>query len=36
VPYPGFGKAEGFWTSTVVMLGISFGLYVIFRRKDWL
>jgi len=36
VPYPGFGKAEGFWTSTVIMVGISFGLYVIFRRKDWL
>jgi magnesium transporter len=36
VPYPGFGKVEGFWTSTVVMVAISLGLYVIFRRKDWL
>jgi magnesium transporter len=36
VPYPGFGKVEGFWTSTVVMVGISLSLYVIFRRKEWL
>jgi magnesium transporter len=36
VPYPGFGKVEGFWTSTVIMFGISLSLYVIFRRKDWL
>ena len=36
VPYPGFGKVEGFWTSTVVMVGISVCLYVIFRRRDWL
>ena len=36
VPYPGFGKMEGFWTSAVVMVGISLCLYVIFRRKDWL
>ena len=36
VPYPGFGKVEGFWTSTVVMVGISLSLFVIFRRKEWL
>jgi magnesium transporter len=36
VPYPGFGKIEGFWASTVVMVGISVCLYVIFRRRDWL
>jgi magnesium transporter len=36
VPYPGFGHAAGFWTSTLVILGMSALLYVIFRRKGWL
>ena len=36
VPYPDFGKIAGFWTSTLIMVGLSLTLYVIFRRKDWL
>jgi magnesium transporter len=36
VPYPGFGQPWGFWTSTLVTLGASGMLYVIFRRKGWL
>jgi Mg2+ and Co2+ transporter CorA len=36
VPYPGFGHTAGFWTSTLVILGMSAFLYVIFRRKEWL
>jgi magnesium transporter len=36
VPYPGFGKAWGFWVSTVVIIGGSVALYTAFRRKDWL
>ena len=36
VPYPGFGKVAGFWTSTVIVFGLSLTLYVIFRRKEWL
>lgn len=36
VPYPGFGQPTGFWTSTCITLGLSVGLYVVFRRKDWL
>ena len=36
VPYPGFGHASGFWTSTAVTIGASVILYVIFRRKEWL
>jgi magnesium transporter len=36
VPYPGFGHPIGFWTSTLVTIGASAVLYVIFRRKDWL
>jgi magnesium transporter len=36
VPYPGFGHVWGFWTSILIMAGLSIGLYVIFRRKEWL
>jgi len=36
VPYPGFGTHVGFWTSTLVTIGLSAVLYVVFRRKDWL
>jgi magnesium transporter len=36
VPYPGFGKIIGFWTSTLIMVALSVGLYVVFRRKEWL
>lgn len=36
VPYPGFGQPIGFWTSTIVTVGLSATLYAVFRRKDWL
>ena len=36
VPYPGFGQPAGFWTSTVITIGLSALLYIVFRRKDWL
>ncbi|MEU6148793.1 magnesium transporter CorA family protein [Actinosynnema sp. NPDC047251] len=36
VPYPGFGEAWGFWVSTAAMLLMSGGLYVTFKRRDWL
>jgi magnesium transporter len=36
VPYPGFGAHWGFWVSTMVMVAIAAGLYVLFRRKDWI
>jgi magnesium transporter len=36
VPYPGFGTHAGFWTSTIVTVGTSAALYVIFRRRNWL
>ena len=36
VPYPGFGQPIGFWTSTIVTMGLSATLYAVFRRKDWL
>jgi magnesium transporter len=36
VPYPGFGHRMGFWTSTLVIIALSGGLYAIFKRKGWL
>ncbi|HEX6498879.1 MAG TPA: magnesium transporter CorA family protein [Micromonosporaceae bacterium] len=36
VPYPGYGHAVGFWTSTAVIIGLSGLLYLIFKRKEWL
>jgi magnesium transporter len=36
VKYPGIGTSWGFWVSTLVMLVIAAGLYVLFRRKDWI
>jgi magnesium transporter len=36
VPYPGFGAHWGFWVSTTVTIVTAVGLYVIFRRKDWI
>jgi magnesium transporter len=36
VPYPGFGTTAGVITSTVLIVGLAVGLFVLFRRKDWL
>lgn len=36
VPYPGFGLPSGVITSTVLIGILSFGLYVLFRKRDWL
>lgn len=36
VPYPGSGNAWGVVASTALMFVLSAGLYVIFRRRDWL
>ncbi len=36
VPYPGFSSQVGFWTSTGIMVALSVGLYIAFRRRDWL
>lgn len=36
VPYPGFDKQWGFALSVGAILLIAAGLYVMFRRKDWL
>jgi magnesium transporter len=36
VPYPGFGQHAGVVTSTVLLVVLSSGLYVLFKRLDWL
>jgi magnesium transporter len=36
VPFPGFGQAWGFVVSTVAIVVVGVGLYVLFRRRDWL
>jgi magnesium transporter len=36
VPYWGFGEAAGFWTSNILIVGISGILYWTFKKRDWL
>ncbi|HKO85442.1 MAG TPA: magnesium transporter CorA family protein, partial [Actinomycetota bacterium] len=36
VPYPGFGKPLGVFTSTALIVILSGGLYLLFKRLDWL
>jgi magnesium transporter len=36
VPFPGFASQAGVIVSATLMLGVSVGLYLIFRRNDWL
>jgi magnesium transporter len=36
IPYPGYQSWTGVVASTVVILGIAFGLFVVFKRKDWI
>jgi magnesium transporter len=36
VPYPGSGEGSGVIWSTLLILGVSAGLFFIFRRNDWL
>jgi magnesium transporter len=36
VPYPGFGHDWGVYASLALMVLASLGLYILFRRRDWL
>jgi magnesium transporter len=36
LPYPGFARTSGLVMSTLLIVVISTGLYVTFKRKDWL
>ncbi|HET7398120.1 MAG TPA: magnesium transporter CorA family protein, partial [Intrasporangium sp.] len=36
VPYPGFQQPAGLWLSVVLIVGMSIGLYAVFRRRGWI
>jgi magnesium transporter len=36
VPYPGYGHWSGFVVSSAVMVALSVGLFMVFRRRDWI
>ncbi|GGN02190.1 magnesium transporter CorA [Lentzea pudingi] len=36
VPYPGFEQKWGVWVSTLGIFGLSYFLYLMFKRRDWL
>ena len=36
LPYPGFGHESGFITSSALIVILSTGLYLAFKRRDWL
>jgi magnesium transporter len=36
VPYPGFAQPSGFILSAVIIAGLALGLYISFKRRDWL
>jgi magnesium transporter len=36
VPYPGFGKPWGVWVAAALVVSLSGGLYVVFKRRGWL
>ncbi len=36
VPYPGFGQTSGFVGSVVIVVGLAIGLYISFKRREWL
>lgn len=36
VPHPGYGETWGVWLAALLVVVVSGGLYVVFRRRDWL
>ncbi|CAN5428465.1 magnesium transporter CorA family protein [soil metagenome] len=36
VPYPGFAQPSGYILSVVIIVGLGVGLYISFKRRDWL
>ena len=36
IPYLGFGRPLGVWMSVAVIVGAAGGLWLLFRRLDWL
>lgn len=36
VPYPGYGATAGVIATSALIVGLAVGLFILFRRKDWL
>jgi magnesium transporter len=36
VPFPGFAHQSGFLTSLILIVALSFSLFLVFKRKEWL
>jgi Mg2+ and Co2+ transporter CorA len=36
VPYPGSGERAGVVAATILVIFVSGGLYLVFKRKGWL
>jgi magnesium transporter len=36
VPYPGFGRTWGFYTSIAILVSLTSGLYIGFKKRGWL
>lgn len=36
VPYPGYGQTWGVWLAALLVVVVSGGLFVVFRKRDWL
>jgi magnesium transporter len=36
VPFPGFAHQSGFLTSLILIVALSSGLFLVFKRKEWL
>ncbi len=36
VPYPGYSQSSGFVTSALLLVALSGGLYLLFKRHDWI
>lgn len=36
IPYPGFERHSGFIVSTLIMIGLAGGIYLLLRRNKWL
>jgi magnesium transporter len=36
LPYPGSGETWGVWAAASLVIALSAGLYVLFKRRNWL
>ncbi|GAA3800023.1 magnesium transporter CorA family protein [Sphaerisporangium flaviroseum] len=36
IPFPGFERVSGFWSSSLLIIVVSSILFLVFRKKDWI